>query len=49
MAERHIGLMLDTARHFQPLASLRGIIDSLPYAKINVLHWHMVDSQAWPV
>eukprot|EP00966_Prymnesium_polylepis_P189040 4379790-Prymnesium_polylepis.3 len=32
----HRGLMVDTSRHFQTLASLRGIIDSLPYAKINV-------------
>lgn len=44
----HRGLMVDTARHFQPLASLRAIIDSLPYAKINVLHWHLVDSQSFP-
>ena len=36
------GLMLDTARHFQPLASIKSLVDSLPYAKINVLHWHMV-------
>ena len=28
--------MVDTARHFQSLASLRRIVDSLPYAKINV-------------
>lgn len=44
----HRGLMVDTARHFEPLASLRAIIDSLPYAKLNVLHWHMVDSQSFP-
>ena len=42
------GLMIDTARHFQPLASIRTIIDSLPYAKLNVLHWHIVDSQSFP-
>eukprot|EP00041_Stephanoeca_diplocostata_P028623 m.823749 g.823749 ORF g.823749 m.823749 type:complete len:619 (-) comp23404_c0_seq1:2097-3953(-) len=45
----HRGLMVDTARHFQPLESLRIMIDSLPYAKINVLHWHMVDSQSFPM
>ena len=44
----HRGLMVDTARHFETLASLRHIIDSLPYSKINVLHWHMVDTQSFP-
>ena len=44
----HRGLMIDTGRHFQPLASIRSVIDSLPYAKINVLHWHMSDSQSFP-
>jgi hexosaminidase len=40
--------MVDTARHYQPLASLRAIIDSLTNAKLNVLHWHMVDDQSFP-
>eukprot|EP01063_Lacrimia_lanifica_P005153 TRINITY_DN12964_c0_g1_i1.p1 TRINITY_DN12964_c0_g1~~TRINITY_DN12964_c0_g1_i1.p1 ORF type:complete len:595 (+),score=148.63 TRINITY_DN12964_c0_g1_i1:52-1836(+) len=44
----HRGLMVDTARHFQPLAAIRAIIDSLPYAKLNVLHWHMSDTQSFP-
>jgi len=43
------GLMLDTSRHFQPLESIRGIIDSLTYAKLNVLHWHMSDTQSFPM
>ena len=37
--------MIDSARHFETLSAIRGIVDSLPYAKLNVLHWHMVDSQ----
>lgn len=38
----HRGLMIDTARHFEPVATIKRIVDSLPYAKVNVLHWHMV-------
>ena len=44
----HRGLMIDTARHFEPVAAIKGIVDSLPYAKLNVLHWHMSDSQSFP-
>jgi hexosaminidase len=44
----HRGLMIDTARHFVTLAAIRAVIDSLPYAKLNVLHWHMVDTQSFP-
>lgn len=45
----HRGLMIDLARHFQPLASIRSIIDSLAYAKMNVLHLHMSDEQSFPM
>ena len=44
----HRGLMIDTARHFEPLSAIRAMIDALPYAKLNVLHWHMVDAQSFP-
>ena len=39
--------MIDTGRHFQPVASIKQLINSLPYAKLNVLHWHMSDSQSF--
>jgi hexosaminidase len=45
----HRGLMIDTARHFEPIAAIKGIVDSLPYAKLNVLHWHMSDTQSFPL
>lgn len=45
----HRGLMIDLSRHFQPLAAIRAIIDSLAYAKLNVLHMHMSDEQSFPM
>jgi len=45
----HRGLMIDVARHYQTIQSIRNIIDSLPYAKLNVLHIHMSDSQSFPM
>ena len=45
----HRGLMIDVSRHFQPLASIRSIIESLAYVKMNVLHIHMSDEQSFPM
>ena len=44
----HRGLMIDSARHFETLQAIKSIIDSLTYAKLNTLHWHMVDTQSFP-
>jgi hexosaminidase len=41
----HRGVMIDTARHFEPVTVIKTVIDSLTYAKFNTLHWHVVDSQ----
>ena len=30
------------------MPALKSIVDSLVYAKINVVHWHLVDSQSFP-
>lgn len=35
----HRGLLVDTARHFEPVETLRTVIESMTYAKLNVLHW----------
>ncbi|ORX70000.1 beta-hexosaminidase-like protein [Linderina pennispora] len=45
----HRGIQLDTARNYLPISALKRTIDAMSYNKLNVLHWHIVDSQSWPV
>jgi hexosaminidase len=41
------GLMLDSARHYQPPGFIRQVIDWMALHKLNVLHWHLTDDQGW--
>lgn len=43
------GLMLDTSRHFFTLSKIREVIDAMSFAKLNVLHWHVIDAQSFPL
>ncbi|KAF3796812.1 Beta-hexosaminidase 1 [Nymphaea thermarum] len=43
------GLLLDTSRHFLPMTVIKGVIESMSYAKLNVLHWHIIDEQSFPL
>lgn len=45
---QHRGLLLDSSRHFLPVTTMRAVIDSMTYAKLNALHWHMVDAESFP-
>ncbi|KAG0328650.1 hypothetical protein BGZ99_004920 [Dissophora globulifera] len=45
----HRGVSYDTARNFYPIPALKRQIDALSYSKFNVFHWHITDSQSWPV
>eukprot|EP01116_Phalansterium_solitarium_P016478 TRINITY_DN3839_c0_g1_i1.p1 TRINITY_DN3839_c0_g1~~TRINITY_DN3839_c0_g1_i1.p1 ORF type:complete len:673 (-),score=228.15 TRINITY_DN3839_c0_g1_i1:183-2201(-) len=44
----HREILVDSSRHYLPVPTLLRFIESLPYAKLNVLHWHIVDRQAFP-
>lgn len=41
------GAMLDVARHFFDVATVRAVIDRLALLKLNHLHLHLTDDQGW--
>jgi hexosaminidase len=43
------GLMLDTGRHFMPLAVVYRTLDGMEAVKLNVFHWHLSDDQGFRV
>lgn len=43
------GMMLDVARHFQPVSFVKKFIDLLALHNINRFHWHLTEDQGWRV
>lgn len=43
------GFMLDVARNFTTFENMKRVIDLLAYYKLNVLHFHFSDDEAWRV
>ena len=41
------GMMLDVARHFHSVATVKRLIDQLARLKFNKLHLHLTDDQGW--
>ena len=41
------GLLLDVARHFQPVSEIRLLLDEMAARKLDVLHLHLTDDQGW--
>lgn len=43
------GQSLDCARHFFSAEVVKQVIEQLSLVKINTLHWHLTDDQAWRI
>ncbi|KAH9960973.1 glycoside hydrolase superfamily [Lactifluus volemus] len=43
------GFMLDTARNFFPVSDIERTLDAMSWVHINTFHWHVVDSQSFPL
>ncbi|MBB4838619.1 hexosaminidase [Sphingomonas kyeonggiensis] len=41
------GLLMDVARHFQPIEEVYKIVDQMASVKLNTLHLHLTDDQGW--
>ncbi len=43
------GLMIDSARHFQPMEVIKRNLDAMAAVKMNVLHWHLTEDQGFRI
>ncbi|EMD39630.1 glycoside hydrolase family 20 protein [Gelatoporia subvermispora B] len=43
------GFMLDTARNYFAVSDIKRTLDAMSWVKMSQLHWHVVDSQSFPI
>jgi len=46
---KYRGLLMDTARNFIPLQTIRETLDAMGASKLNAFHWHITDAQSFPL
>ncbi|GKY92908.1 hypothetical protein MPSEU_000259800 [Mayamaea pseudoterrestris] len=44
----HRGLLIDSSRHYLPVSLILENLNAMSMTKLNVLHWHLTDSESWP-
>ena len=43
------GFMLDEARHFQGIQTVKDLLDWMAFFKLNIFHWHLTEDQGWRI
>jgi hexosaminidase len=43
------GLLIDVARHYEPMEVLKRNLDAMAAVKLNVLHWHLTEDQGFRI
>ncbi|KAJ3475304.1 hypothetical protein NLI96_g11923 [Meripilus lineatus] len=43
------GFSFDTSRNFYPIADILRTLDAMSWVKLNILYWHIIDSQSFPL
>ncbi len=43
------GLLIDVARHYQPMEVLKRNLDGMAAVKLNVFHWHLTENQGFRI
>lgn len=41
------GYMLDVSRYFVPISSIKKMLETMAFYKLNTFHWHLTDYQGW--